>query len=281
MSLPDVRISNQPGSSIALADLYPRLLNEWLRPPPTSIGEVATTQNHSLRDNEADELVDQDRLKQLQNRFESIVFTALQTDEVEIGNLLNVLLHRGEFQESSSTIAGRYATLQRGDSRRPGSIQPIYTSPGTARRQADHLRAGADLMALPDGKNDVAISRTVGDALEQLARAQPEVEAGRLDSERRWVVRLCSEKMFGVFGGLRVVEKGFSPVGVMVLLRVKRVTWQAAVREDGCSGGLGGALGWLFGATAGTRLEFLGGDGVLGYGCDGSEVVYGGSEYMR
>lgn len=40
------------------------------------------------------------------------------------------------------------------------------------------------------------------------------------------MVQLYSEEMFRVFGGLSIVDKALLPLGVMGMLRAKRVTWQ-------------------------------------------------------
>lgn len=79
---------DQEASKLEHADLYSRLLNEWLSPPTVSIGERATTQNDSLGDNKTHEIVERDRFKLLQNRFEFKVFPALETEEMEIDNYL-------------------------------------------------------------------------------------------------------------------------------------------------------------------------------------------------
>ena len=72
-----------------LADLYSRLLAEWLN-PSTSVNEEATVDNNSSLD-ESFEMVENNRLQQLREKFEAVVFTPLETDEVEIDKYLHDL----------------------------------------------------------------------------------------------------------------------------------------------------------------------------------------------
>ena len=82
-----------------------------------------------------------------------------------------------------------------------------------------------DLMEKP-WKNDLIISRNVSDCLVKLSRAQPELSLSKLDSERKWIIQLYSADLFKRFGGLNIVDKGLLPLGVMTMLRKKKVTWQ-------------------------------------------------------
>ena len=66
-------------------------------------------------------------------------------------------------------------------------------------------------------------SREVSDALNKLAGAQPELSLSNLDSERKWIIQLYSADLFG---GLNIANKGLLPLGVMTMLRNKKVTWQ-------------------------------------------------------
>lgn len=71
-----------------LAALYSRLLTEWLN-PKNLIQEQVPEDTGSL--DGSFEVVEKDRLKQLKDKFESVVFTPLETDEDEISDYLGSL----------------------------------------------------------------------------------------------------------------------------------------------------------------------------------------------
>lgn len=68
---------------------------------------------------------------------------------------------------------------------------------------------------------EVALSKAVEGAL--LA-----VGAGDLglDAEKRWVLQLYADELLEEFGGLALVDKQFLPVGVLSMMRGKKVSWQ-------------------------------------------------------
>ena len=47
-----------------------------------------------------------------------------------------------------------------------------------------------------------------------------------LDADQRWLLQLSSPELLRRFGGLNIVDKGLLPLGVMTMLRDKKVTWQ-------------------------------------------------------
>lgn len=65
-----------------LGALYSRLLTEWLRPTESGNEQVPFEDLEALDD--SFEVVESDRLKQLKDKFSAVVFTPLETDEVEI-----------------------------------------------------------------------------------------------------------------------------------------------------------------------------------------------------
>lgn len=69
-----------------LAALYSRLLTEWLTPTQSGNQPVDAEEEGSL--DGPFEVVQKDRLKQLKDKFEAVVFTPLDTDEIEIDNYL-------------------------------------------------------------------------------------------------------------------------------------------------------------------------------------------------
>ncbi|KAL8794441.1 MAG: hypothetical protein Q9195_003028 [Heterodermia aff. obscurata] len=48
----------------------------------------------------------------------------------------------------------------------------------------------------------------------------------RFEGDQKWLLQLCSPQLLQRFGGLSIVDKGLLPLGVMTMLRSKRVTWQ-------------------------------------------------------
>ena len=59
-----------------------------------------------------------------------------------------------------------------------------------------------------------------------LKRAQEEMNLGSLDEEKKWILQLYSENLLTNFGGLNIVDKKFLPMGVLAMIREKRVKWQ-------------------------------------------------------
>lgn len=49
---------------------------------------------------------------------------------------------------------------------------------------------------------------------------------GSLDEEKKWILQLYSENLLTNFGGLNIVDKKFLPMGVLAMIREKRVKWQ-------------------------------------------------------
>jgi hypothetical protein len=47
-----------------------------------------------------------------------------------------------------------------------------------------------------------------------------------LDAEKRWVLQLYADELLAEFGGLALVDKQFLPVGVLSMMRGKKVSWQ-------------------------------------------------------
>jgi hypothetical protein len=65
-----------------LGALYSRLLTEWLNPTESGDEQVSFEGPGALGG--SFEVVEKDRLKQLKDKFSAVVFTPLETDEVEI-----------------------------------------------------------------------------------------------------------------------------------------------------------------------------------------------------
>lgn len=74
---------------LSLADLYSHLLTEWLKSDASRDGVPVIQEAAEMED--SFEIVERDRLQQLREKFTKVVFTPLETDEVEIDNYLSGL----------------------------------------------------------------------------------------------------------------------------------------------------------------------------------------------
>jgi hypothetical protein len=83
---------NQQSHQFDYADLYSRLLSEWLDPNASTIAKVSPTESGSL--DGAFEVVEKDRLQQLRDKFSSVVFSPVITDEVEIETCVSGLFSK-------------------------------------------------------------------------------------------------------------------------------------------------------------------------------------------
>lgn len=78
-------------------------------------------------------------------------------------------------------------------------------------------------------KKDVSFSLEVKDALERLAQTQPELSREKLDLEQRCLVQFHSKELFEHCAGLNIVDKSLLPLGILTMLRQRKVTWQMAL----------------------------------------------------
>jgi hypothetical protein len=77
---------------LELADLYSRLLTEWIDSPNLEDTESSMLENTSLDDPfEVVQTAQKERLQQLREKFERVVFEPLETSEAEIDNYLRSL----------------------------------------------------------------------------------------------------------------------------------------------------------------------------------------------
>ncbi|KAL2009640.1 hypothetical protein VTN00DRAFT_5447 [Thermoascus crustaceus] len=79
-----------------------------------------------------------------------------------------------------------------------------------------------ELMDVPH-KQDIHLTREVKDALVQQRR---QLGLSPLDSTNRWILQMYADELLAQCGGLSLVEKRFLPVGVLNMMRGKKVTWQ-------------------------------------------------------
>ena len=95
------------------------------------------------------------------------------------------------------------------------------------RESESHLLRWAydDLRAVPR-KKDIMLSADVKGALDGLAESQPDLSPYKLDSEKKWIVQLHSVELFQQCGGLTLVDKSLLPLGVLTVLKNRKVAWQ-------------------------------------------------------
>ena len=85
-----------------------------------------------------------------------------------------------------------------------------------------------DLLTTP-WKNDIQPSRDVSEAWWSVSSGIPELAWGKMNSERKWLVELYAKEVFERFGGLSLVEKGALPMGVLKVVRARKVVWQSVL----------------------------------------------------
>lgn len=73
------------------------------------------------------------------------------------------------------------------------------------------------LNSVPD-QNEVQLSNEV--------RRELRSGLGGLSSEEKWILMMYHKELEEWVGGIRLVESGFLPLGVLTMMRMKKVTWQ-------------------------------------------------------
>ncbi len=87
------------------------------------------------------------------------------------------------------------------------------------------LHAYKELMQVPAKKNK-QYTLDVEDALKKLAVAQPELAPDVLDPELKWLIQSHAQELFERCGGLSIVNKSLLPLGILTMLKKRKVTWQ-------------------------------------------------------
>jgi hypothetical protein len=89
-----------------LANLYSLLLTEWMSPPATEeVSPISEDDKSIVLETQ------QVRLQELCDKFESVVFTAKETDEVEIDRYLYTMFEKGEGLKSLGNIRSDLASF--------------------------------------------------------------------------------------------------------------------------------------------------------------------------
>jgi hypothetical protein len=87
------------------------------------------------------------------------------------------------------------------------------------------LTAYKELMQVPS-KNDILLTMEVKDALRRLSETLPELAPEELDSEQKWIIQFHSKELFERCGGLSIVDKSLLLLGILTMLKKRKVTWQ-------------------------------------------------------
>jgi hypothetical protein len=75
------------------------------------------------------------------------------------------------------------------------------------------------LVTVPE-TDEIALSKEVESGLREFL-----ADSVRLDSEKKWFLQLYARELLEDFGGLSLVDKQFLPVGVLAMMRGKKVSW--------------------------------------------------------
>lgn len=87
-----------------------------------------------------------------------------------------------------------------------------------------------ELLKTP-AEHDVRPSQAVVHALDQLKETKPELawNWNQLGSDQKWIIQLYSSDVLERFGGLNLVDRNLLPMGVMKMLRARKVVWQTGL----------------------------------------------------
>jgi hypothetical protein len=97
---------------LELADLYSRLLIEWIESPNMGDAEFSILESTSLDDSfEVVQTVQKERLQQLREKFEQVVFEPLETSETEIHNYLHSLFKGDAGERAFKQLRGRVSKM--------------------------------------------------------------------------------------------------------------------------------------------------------------------------
>jgi hypothetical protein len=92
------------------------------------------------------------------------------------------------------------------------------------RESTDYSLRDLYMMLMDDpGETDIKLTEEVSSALEKV---QSQFDYPVEDNELKWMLQLYAQEPLRLFGGLSLVDKRFLPVGVLAMVKGKRVTWQ-------------------------------------------------------
>ncbi|KAK4154142.1 hypothetical protein C8A00DRAFT_43060 [Chaetomidium leptoderma] len=87
------------------------------------------------------------------------------------------------------------------------------------RQNPKFLFAFEKLVTVPQTE-EIVLSKEVESGLREFL-----ADSVRLDSEKKWFLQLYAKELLKDFGGLNLVDKQFLPVGVLAMMRGKKVSW--------------------------------------------------------
>lgn len=92
------------------------------------------------------------------------------------------------------------------------------------------LKTYNELLKTP-AEHDVRPSQAVMHALDQLKENTSELAWNwiQLGSDQKWIIQLYSSSVLERFGGLNLVDRNLLPMGVMTMLRARKVVWQTGL----------------------------------------------------
>ncbi|CZR69054.1 uncharacterized protein PAC_18955 [Phialocephala subalpina] len=85
--------------------------------------------------------------------------------------------------------------------------------------------AWEELMEVPH-KKEIVASSEVMQSLRSLTFSQPELRGNGMESEIRWILQMHEKELTEKCGGTSIVEKNLLPLGILTILRKKKVAWQ-------------------------------------------------------
>lgn len=87
-----------------------------------------------------------------------------------------------------------------------------------------------ELLKTP-AEQEVRPSVAVLHALDQLKQITSDLawNWAQLGSDQKWIIQLYSSGVLERFGGLNLVDQNLLPMGVMTMLRARKVVWQTGL----------------------------------------------------
>ena len=87
-------------------------------------------------------------------------------------------------------------------------------------RQSPRFFAAFEKLICVPETDEIALSKEIRNGLREFL-----ADSVRLDAEKKWFLQLYAGELLEDFGGLSLVDKQFLPVGVLTMMRGKKVSW--------------------------------------------------------
>ncbi|KAE8446090.1 hypothetical protein EG329_012598 [Mollisiaceae sp. DMI_Dod_QoI] len=85
--------------------------------------------------------------------------------------------------------------------------------------------AWKELMEVP-GRKEIVASTNVIRSLDSFSILQPELSRSDIKSEMSWILQMYEKELMEKCGGMSIVEKSLLPLGILKILRKKKVAWE-------------------------------------------------------